>query len=154
MPQRRKAIVFGLVAVVVVAVALISAWFQGRRPLTEQEVLAADHLDFVEEMPVPDGGSYVFSFRLPHKRSLAIQVLHRRADLGGNAEFQEIRIDRLGAMNPYIDVRPGSALEEKLLMLLQSATIDTNATPSYASLPSPPRLQWLCERIRDRKSKW
>jgi hypothetical protein len=149
MRRRLKVVAVG---VTVVVAALIAAYFYSMRPVTEQEVLAADRIDFVSEMPIPDGGSYVFSFRLPHNRSLVIQVLHRRADLGGNAEFQEIRIDRL--TKPYIDVRPRSALEAKLLALLQTARIDTNATPSYATLPSPERLQWLCERIRDRKAKW
>ena len=149
MHRRLKVVTVGMTLVVA---ALIAAYVYSTRPLTEQEVLAADRLDFVSEMPIPDGGSHVFTFRLPYHRALPIQVLHRRADLGGNADFQEIRIDR--ATRPYIDVRPGSVLEAKLLVLLETASIDTNATPSYATLPSRERLQWLCERIRDRKTKW
>jgi len=156
MPHRRKAIVFGVVAVAVLAAALIVAWFHNMRPLTEQEVLAANRVDFVEEMPIPDGGSYVFHFRLPHKRSMAIQVVHRRAEMGGNPDFQEIRLDRLGGMNPYIDLRPGSPLEAKVLSLLQSAGIYTNAAASHPEFtsPKPERLRWLTERIVDSKTIW
>ena len=88
MPHRRKAIVLGVVAVAVLTAALIVAWFHTLRPLTEQEVLAANRVDFVEEMPIPDGGSYVFHFRLPHKRSMAIQVVHRRAEMGAIQTFR------------------------------------------------------------------
>jgi hypothetical protein len=156
MPQRRKLFGLGLAIVVMAAVTLIAGWFHSMRPLTEQELLAADHLDFIEEQAIPDGGSFVFFFALPHKRSVAIQVLHRRADMGGNPDFQEIRIDRLGAMNPYIDLRPGSPLESHLLSLLQTARTDTNAAVPHTefTFPRPERLRWLMDRIRDRKAKW
>jgi hypothetical protein len=156
MPYRRKLIVFGLAGAAVITVALIAGWFQSMRPLTEQEVLAAKRVDFVEEVPIPDGGSYVFHFRLPHKRSMAVQVVHRHTGMGGNPDFQEIRLDRFGAMSPYIDLRPGSPLEAKLLSLLQNAGIDTNAAAPDAEFtsPRPERLRWLMDRIRDRKAKW
>src|SRR6266566_671303 len=110
--MRVKMIVVGMAVLVL---ATIMTYFYRIRPLREQEILAAQSTQFVCERAALDGGSRLFHFGLPHNRSLAILVLQRRADLGGNPEFQEIRLDRLGAMNPYIDLRPGTELEAKIL---------------------------------------
>ena len=61
MRRRLKVVAVGVAVVVAV---LIAAHFYRTRPLTEQEVFAAERLDFVSEIPIPDGGSYVFTFRL------------------------------------------------------------------------------------------
>lgn len=156
MPATRPTCIFVLVScAVVLFLGLLLGCKRDATGVLTKEVLSAQHLEFVGEMPIPDGGSLVFHFLLPHRRGLAIQVLHRHDFLGGNPKFQEIRLDRSGAMKAYIDLRPGSELETKLLSLLETATCDNKGRPAYGwQLPTPERLKWLRERIRDRTSKW
>ncbi len=81
-------------------------------------------------------------------------VLHRQAVLGGNPNFQEIRIDRYGGFALYVDVKVGSKLEKKLLDLLQTATVNTNRADNYIRPPKSENLKWIVQRIQDRRSGW
>ena len=141
----------GIVALVLIAGGFVI--YDRSRPLEEQ-IRSAMHLTFIGEEPVLDGGSYTFFFELPRHRPMALKVRHRRADLGGNAEFQEIWLDRTGGMNPHLDLQPGSELESKIITLLGSATCKTNSGRHFTTPPRRERLQWVVERIRDRKTTW
>ncbi len=155
MSQRRKVVAAALMAIALVTVALIGAWFHGMRPLNEQEILAADKVTFEGECAIPDGGSYMFDLRLPHNRSMQVEVVHRRPDYGGNPEFQEIRLYRFAGPDRCINLQPGSVLEAKVLALLRAADIGTNgAADGLPTQPTAERLRWLSERILDRKTKW
>ena len=155
MSRPRKVVAAAVVAIALVMVALVVTWFHGMRPLNEQEILAADRVMFDGECPIPDGGSCVFDLRLPHNRSMQVQVVHRRPDFGGNPEFQEIRLYRFAGPDRCINLQRGSALEAKVLALLRAADISTNgAADGFPTQPTAERLRWLIERILDRKTKW
>jgi hypothetical protein len=144
-----------VLAITAVAVLAAIAWrfLAGAKPV-DQSLLAADHVDFIGELPVPDGGSITFFFLLPHSQPMALLVRHRDPRFGANPEFQEIWLDRYGGFNPHIDVSPATPLESKLVGLLLSATIKTNAGEHGWEPPNPERLKWIIQRIQDRKSPW
>ena len=124
-----------------------------RRPL-DQQVLSANHLEYIAEAFPADGGSRMFLFYMqpPEHRQLALLVRHRNFT---NADFQEIWLDRNPGFGTHTDVQPGSALEVKLIQLLQTATINTNADLQFITHPpSLDHLKWVTKRIQDRKSKW
>jgi len=129
----------------------------GSRQSLEQQVLSADHLEYLAEAFPSDGGSRVFFFYMhpPKHQLLALMVRHRNPALGGNADFQEIWLDRGGGFGTHTDVQPASALEAKLLLLLQAATIGTNAELHVTTKPaSLDHLKWVTERMTDRRAKW
>ncbi len=125
----------------------------------EQQVLSANQLEYISEDFPPDGGSHVFFFYMqpPRHQLLALLVRQRNPAFGGNPDFQEIWLDRTGGFGTYTDVRPGSALESKVIQLLSTASLRTNANETFVDPANPPnleRLKWVIERIKDRKSKW
>jgi hypothetical protein len=124
------------------------------RPV-EQQVMAAERLEFIGEDFLADGGSHAFFFHLTHKRLLMLQVVHRSAvHPGGRPDFQQIRIRGYGAARNAVDVRAESPLEQKLIALLRTATINTNEGQTYSEPAKPERLLWIIERMQDRTSKW
>ena len=139
---------------IALAITLLLAFYVyfNTRPL-EQQIMAADSMEFIGELPMPDGGSELFYFRLPHHQSFEMLIRHRRADFGANPDFQEIWLDRSG-MNSHIDLQVGSELEKKLIILLRIAKCNTSAGPKYLTAPSSERLKWALERIQDRKAPW
>jgi len=145
----------GIAAAAVVALAL--SFMAKRQPLKplDQQVLAADGIEFLGQDFPADGGSRGFFFRLPHGQPMVLLVRHRDARKGGNPEFQEIWLDRIGGFETYVDVRPSSPLETKLVTLLQVATVRPNTRFSEPpNAPNAEQLKWVVDRIQDRKSKW
>ena len=139
----------------VVAILAIGGFVIYDRSRTlEEQIHSASSVTFIGEAPVTDGGSYTFFFLLPRRHQMALKVRHRRPDMGGNANFQEIWLDSSGGMNPHLDLQPGSQLESKILTLLESATCKANAREDFMTPPTQERLRWVVERIRDRKSVW
>jgi len=77
--------------------------------------------------------------------------------MGGNPEFQEIRLCRFAGPDRHVELRPGPEPETKVLALLQTAHISTNRVgDGLPTQPTPDRLRWLTvtARILDRKTKW
>src|SRR5438876_830288 len=137
--------------VVLVAVLALTEACSRSHPL-DQQVLAAEHLEYLAEAFPADGGSRVFFFYVhpPQRQLLAVIVRHRNAALGGNADFQEIWLDRGGGFGTHTDVQPDSALEAKLLQLLRTAMINTNADLHIITHPAKlDHLKWVAERMKD-----
>ncbi len=127
------------------------------RPPLEQQVLSAQRLEYLAEAFPADGGSRVYFFYMhpPQRQMLALMVRHRNAALGGNADFQEIWLDRGGGFATHTDVQAGSPLETKVLRFLGTATINTNADLHIITHPADlDHLKWVVERMKDRNSKW
>ena len=141
-----------IVLILVVAVLVIAFIRQATKPL-EQQVLAANKIEFIGEDFPADGGSFAFFFRLPYRQPMALLVRNRQERMG-NPDFQEIWLDGHGGFNPHVDVQPGSELESKLVALLRTATLRTNAADRYSAPPRAERLIWVIERIQDRETKW
>jgi hypothetical protein len=114
----------------------------------EQQLLTAERLEFFGADFPAEGGSPDFFFLLPLQQPLALLSGQRRsADEFIPPDFQTIVITgNRGRTN----VSAGSALEEKLLTLLRTATINTNAGRGHDVRPSSERLQWLIERVENR----
>jgi len=145
----KRALIIAVVGVLAVAVFVFS------RPVkpVEQQVMEADRLEFIGEDFPSDGGSRAFFFHMPGKQYLMLLVVHRGSVKDrGNPDFQEIRIH--GYQRKLTNVVAGSALEEKLVALLRTATINTNEGRHYSARPKPERLTWIIERMEDRKSTW
>jgi hypothetical protein len=132
------------------AVAIL---FNRRSKPIDQQIMAADRLEFFGEGFPSDGGSRAFSFYLPRKQYLVLLVVHRgpKAE-GGKPDFQEIRVQ--GYRGTRAEVPSGSPLENKLIALLRTAAINTNEGQRYSAPPKPERLLWIVERMQDRKSTW
>jgi hypothetical protein len=124
-----------------------------RSSLPIETVLAkTDHVEFRGESIINDGGSRWFDFRARGYGWFAVKVRHRSPD-GGRPDFQEILL--LRRARDYFALEPRSSSEQQFLRLLQSATIKTNhLEPDDPARPTPERLQWLVQRIQDRKSTW
>jgi hypothetical protein len=153
-PRLVRSVVIGF-TIIVAAIAL-DEWITRESPL-EQEVLAAQSMEFLGVDYPSDGGSKVFCFRLDGVRPLFLLIHHRSGKSGGDPEYQAIWIEQNDGFEAYVNVREHSKLEKKIVALLQSAEIkpDTNARfakPSHS--PTQDKLSWAIERIRDRKSKW
>jgi hypothetical protein len=142
-----------LVCVCLIALLGIGILFTRRAKPIEQQIMAADRLEFVGEGFPLDGGSRAFSFYLPRKQYLTLLVVHRgpKAE-GGNPDFQEIRV--LGYRGTRAEIASGSPLENKLIALLRTAVINTNDGQRYSAPLKPERLLWIVERMQDRKSTW
>jgi hypothetical protein len=94
---------------------------------------------------------------LPYGHSTQVFVHHRNPVFDGNPDFQEIRLQPNAATNVRMPLEPGSALEAKLVTLLQTARVKANEDGSLSNqvwAPHASDLKWLVERIQDRKSKW
>src|SRR5580765_5030593 len=102
-----KAAASSLAIVVAAGVALTVGC---SRPPLDQQVLNAQRLEYVAEAFPTDGGSRVFFFYThpPERQMLALLVRHRNPALGGNADFQEIWLDRGGGFGTHTDVQAGS----------------------------------------------
>ena len=148
-----RRIKWALVIAVVGVLAVTAFVFSSRTKPVEQQVMEADRLEFIgEDFPL-DGGSRAFFFHMPGKQYLMLLVVHRGAVKDrGKPDFQEIRIH--GYQRRLTDVEAGSALEEKLVALLRTATINTNEGRHYSARPKPESLLWIIERMQDRKSTW
>ena len=115
-------------------------------------LLRVDHLEFVGEHSVNDGGSRLFDFRAGSYGWLGVLIRHRNPDFDGYPDAQEIGLWRRG--QDYFVLVPQSPSEQRLLALLQSASVNTNRWGGTPDCPSQDRLRWIINRIRDRKSPW
>jgi hypothetical protein len=149
---RRTKWTLAVAAVVVLAVTAFA--FSRRTKPVEQQVMEAKRLELIGEGFPADGGSRAFFFHMPGKRYLMVLVLHRGSvEDGGNPDFQEIRISGYRSRREKV-VPAESPLEQKLVALSRTATINANEGRHYSTRPRPESLQWIIERIQDRKSKW
>ncbi len=141
--------------VVVGSLITTSLWFWRATPL-ERDLLKAGHIEFTGWSSYWDGGSRSFAFELPGSHSMVVFVPHRNAAFDGNPDFQEIWLGDDAEMRQTL-LKSSSALETRLLTLLQTATIKTNPGATLTNwpwTPTPGELKWLATRIQDRKSKW
>lgn len=123
----------------------------------ESHVLSAKRIELTGWSSYWDGGSRSFAFELPSSRHMVIFVPQRHPEFGGNPDFQEIWLGPNKEGMHQVCLKPASALEARLLALLQTATVTTNTRASPTNwpwTPTPRELKWLAERIQDRKSKW
>jgi len=142
-----------LVIAVVVVLAVSATAFSRRSKPVEEQVMAAERLEFIGEDFPADGGSRAFFFHLPRKQYLMLLVVHRGpVNQGGNPDLQEIRIHGYRARRE-VNVPAESPLEQKLISLLRTAGINTNEGRSYSAPPTPERLLWIIERMQNRNSK-
>ena len=153
MPLRPQTKWIALVILLVVG-GIFWAWIvRTRSALPVDAVLSqAEHLDFVGQNMVNDGGSRIFDFHARTYGWFAVLVRHRSADFGARPEFQEIRLWRRG--RDHLVLEPKSQNEQRLLRLLRSASINTNRWGGTLASPSQERLRWLIDRIEDRGSTW
>jgi hypothetical protein len=141
--------------VVMVAITAVSLRLL-REGSVERHLLRAGHTELTGWSSYWDGGSRSFAFELPGSHSMVVFVPHRITTFGGNSDFQEIWLGNDAEMQQTLLI-PGSALETRLLALLQTATVKANRgtiPTNWPWTPTPGELKWLATRIQDRKSKW
>lgn len=129
---------------VALVVAIVILWPRPR-PL-EKALLATDFVTFIGEAAGTNAQSAVLVFLLPNQDTLAMRVQPGDAPNGGG----EFWIDRDIGFNPRsrLEVEPGTPLGNKLVYLLQTATLATNFAAHITAPPSRERLDWARTAIQ------
>lgn len=112
------------------------------------------NLVFMEWSPIPDGGSMVFTFRNEKGEHIGFLVKHCNRAIGGNARYQEIRVDDSEAYEPYYELKAGSSLEGHALRLLRTAKVSVATDVDEMARPTSEGLSWLISKISDRRPNW
>ena len=92
---------------------------------------SARSLTFVSWSPIPDGGSKVIALRTEAGKDLDLQALHQNPDMGGFTTYQAFLFYKQGV---EFHLARGSALEERLLELLETATAAPSNSAALDSL--------------------
>jgi hypothetical protein len=89
------------------------------RQEVDAQLRGARSLTLISCGPIPDGGSYLFEFRTDAGTTLELQAQHQDLPMGGSSGSQAFLLCKR-SVDFYL--ARGSALEERLLDLLETAT--------------------------------
>lgn len=117
-------------------------------------VFNAKSLTFNKKDFPGDGGSVVFEFQTDKGVKFCIYALHHKDLMGGNSSYQQIDLMPSWSGRNREELKKKSQTEAKLIKLLGACALSKDAEVGLRTAPTRKSLDWLLERIKDRKQPW